>query len=415
VRRFPLERLEAELEYVVGRGASQIFVLDSTFNQDVRRAKTILRLVARKARHVHCHFEVRHELLDAEQARLFAGLTCSLQIGLQSADPEVAGNVGRRFRRADFVAKIGLLNEAGCIFGFDFIYGLPGDTLARFREGLDFALSLYPNHLDIFPLSVLPGTALAARAAKLRLDHLPGPPYTLQASPTFPAADMAAARRLGGACDIFYSRGKAVAWFNGILAALRLTPVAFLDAFAAWLGERSGAELEESHYGDEEIWQLQREFLGGIFARRRVQRLLSLALDFVDYHFYYATALMAVAPRLPAKRELTRHDLLRRPLARATAARLATFSYEILDLLEAGEPDLPACAASLRPVGSYAVIYPRAGEVCTESLAEPYYRLLERLDGTTPAGRVAATLAIPADEAREFLHFAAAEGIVTLG
>lgn len=415
VRRFPLERLEAELEYVVRRGASQIFVLDSTFNQDVRRAKTILRLVARKARHVHCHFEVRHELLDEEQARLFAGLTCSLQIGLQSADPEVASNVGRKFRRADFAAKIMLLNEAGCIFGFDLIYGLPGDSLARFREGLDFALSLYPNHLDIFPLSVLPGTALAGRADRLRLVHLPGPPYTLLESPTFPAADMAAARRIGAACDVFYSRGKAVAWFNGILAALRLAPVAFLEAFADWLRKESGAEFEEAQYRDEEIWQLQREFLGEVFVKRRVRRLLPLALDFVGYHYHYAAALMAVAPQLPTKREVARHDLLRRPLVRATAARLASFSYEILDLLETGEPDLKACAASLQPVGSFAVIYPRGGEVCTESLAELYYRLLERLDGTTPAGRIAASLGLPDDEAREFLHFACSEGIVTLG
>jgi hypothetical protein len=414
VRRFPLERLEAELEYVVGRGASQIFVLDSTFNQDVRRAKTILRLVARKARHVHCHFEVRHELLDAEQARLFAGLTCSLQIGLQSADPEVAGNVGRKFRREDFAAKIALLNEAGCIFGFDLIYGLPGDTLARFREGLDFALSLYPNHLDIFPLSVLPGTALAGRATRLGLVHLPGPPYTLLESPTFPAADMAEARRLGAACDIFYSRGKAVAWFNGIAAALRLSPVALLERFAAWLEKKDGAGFEESRYSDEEIWRLQRAFLGELFGTRRTQRLLPLALDFVDYHYHYAAAVMAVAPRLPSKRELARHDLLRRPLARAESARLVTFSYEILDLLETGEPDLAACAASLHPAGSFAVIYPRAGEVCTESLAEPYFRLLKRLDGTTTASRIAADLTIPAEEARDFLHFAVAEGIAVL-
>jgi hypothetical protein len=65
-------------------------------------------------------------------------------------------------------------------------------------------------------------------------------------------------------------------------------------------------------------------------------------------------------------------------------------------------------------VGSFAAIYPRGGEVATESLAEPYYRLLERLDGVTPADRIAADLAIPPDEAREFLEFAVAEGIVII-
>jgi hypothetical protein len=40
---------------------------------------------------------------------------------------------------------------------------------------------------------------------------------------------VAAARQLAAACDIFYSRGKAVAWFNGIVAALRLTPASILE------------------------------------------------------------------------------------------------------------------------------------------------------------------------------------------
>lgn len=59
--------------------------------------------------------EVRHELLDKEQAQLFAkrGLTCSVQIGLQSADPAVAGGVGRVFDREDFRRKVMLLNDSG--------------------------------------------------------------------------------------------------------------------------------------------------------------------------------------------------------------------------------------------------------------------------------------------------------------
>ncbi|MFA6823442.1 MAG: radical SAM protein, partial [Geobacter sp.] len=180
VRRYPLERLEAELEYLVARGAAQVFALDSTFNTEKKRAKSLLRLIRDRAPGVHFHFEVRHELLDKEQAQLFAELTCSLQIGLQSADPAVAGGVGRTFDREDFRRKVMLLNDSGATFGFDLIYGLPGDTLDRFREGLNFALSLYPNHLDIFPLSVLPGTAVSNKAASIGLQHLPEPPYTLQ-------------------------------------------------------------------------------------------------------------------------------------------------------------------------------------------------------------------------------------------
>ena len=64
--------------------------------------------------------------------------------------------------------------------------------------------------------------------------------------------------------------------------------------------------------------------------------------------------------------------------------------------------------------GSWAAIYPAHGEVCTESLIRPYYRLLEALDGKQSSGQVAARLNIPADDALEFLQFALAEGMVVV-
>ena len=161
VRRFGMERIADELSWFVHNGVAQIFVLDSTFNQDKERAGAILSLIAREAPHIHFHFEVRSEFIDKKQARLFSAITCSLQIGLQSCRPDILKNVNRSFSKADFIRRITLLNEAGAIFGFDLIYGLPGDTLEGFRESLEFALSLYPNHLDIFPLALLPGTRLA--------------------------------------------------------------------------------------------------------------------------------------------------------------------------------------------------------------------------------------------------------------
>jgi radical SAM superfamily enzyme YgiQ (UPF0313 family) len=412
VRSFPMERLEAELDYLVRHGASQVVVLDSTFNLDGRRAKVLLQLIRKKALHVHFHFEARAELLDAEQARLFGELKCSLQIGLQTADPGVSRFVRRPLDRRDFAKKIGLLNQEGVVFGFDLIFGLPGDSLTRFRETLDFALGLYPNSLAIFPLAVLPGTVLASRSAELQLRYLPDPPYILLESPSFPADDMQWAKRLGDACDIFYTRGRSVAWFNGIVAALRMTPAGFLESFSRWLEKKGQIDCTEKDYQDEDIHQLQREFLTEIFAKRKIPHLLALALDLVAYHYHYSMTLLAVPPRLLSRRELSRIDFLGRPLIVAASTRLAVFSYEILDLLDAGEPDLPYLCGRLRASGSFAAIYPHSGEIATESLAEPYFRLLERLDGTTPAHSIAASLVIPLDEVREFLEFAVAEGIV---
>ena len=99
----------------------------------------------------------------------------------------------------------------------------------------------------------------------------------------------------------------------------------------------------------------------------------------------------------------------------APTARLTAFHYEILEILEAGVPDVRGFSDSLQQAGSWAVIYPTAQGVFTESLGEAYFRLLEGLDGATPAGDAAARLGIPITETRLFLEFALTEGILEYG
>ncbi|MDA8430915.1 MAG: radical SAM protein, partial [Geobacteraceae bacterium] len=367
--------------------------------------------IGKIAPRIHFHFEVRNEFIDREMAGLFARITCSLQIGLQSADPQVLKQVGRTFRQSDFISRTMLLNESGAVFGFDVIYGLPGDTLPGFRRSLDFALGLYPNHLDIFPLAILPGTALAARSDASGLKHLPAPPYTLISSPTFTAADMQKAQNLALACDIFYTRGRAVAWFIGVLDPLGMPPSEFLQQFGDWLARERGGNLNETELSDGQIWQMQRTFLSRLFSPKRLRRFLPAVLDLVDYHYHYAAALMSPPPATPRQIPAAR-QLLELALRQTPTTRSARFHYEILEILEAGAVDVRGFSDRLQRSASWAIIYPTPKGVCTESISEAYFRLLECLDGTKPAGSVAACLGIPDREVAEFLEFAVQEGIV---
>jgi len=412
VRRFSLVRIEAELRHFAAHGVSQIFVLDSTFNQDLRRAKTILRLIRNIAPDIHFHFEVRSEFLDKELAGLFARITCSLQIGLQSSNPDVLAQVGRSFSQNDFSAKVGLLNDSGAVFGFDLIYGLPDDTLAGFCTSLDYALSLYPNHLDIFPLAVLPGTRLFQRGSELALQWLNTPPYTLIATKEFTAADMAAAARLAAACDIFYTRGRAVAWFNSVTHVLKLTPSQFFQLFADWLLRKDLPNLVESDFDDNEIWQMQREFLTQLFTPKQLKRFLHLVLDLVDYHHCYAVALLAEPPA-PTRKLVSGKELLSMSFRLAASTQVIRFHYEIQELIECGSTDIRWMQAHFSPSGSQAVIYPHDGQVCTESLDGIYIELLKEIDAGVTVGTIIKKLGLSRHDAEEFLLFAHQEGIIT--
>jgi hypothetical protein len=413
VRRLPLARVEAELKHFAACGVRQVFVLDSTFNQDLPRAKTILRLIEKLAPQIHFHFEVRSEFLDRELAQLFGSVRCSLQIGLQSADAAVLKNVGRSFQRDDFVKKVGLLNQSGAVFGLDLMIGLPGDTLEGFRQSLDFALRLYPNQLDLFPLAVLPGTKLAARAAAFKLQHLLAAPYTVTSTPTLSALELAQALELAHACDIFYSRGKAVAWFNGVVKALGESPSAFLAAFAAWLKPACGGKLPEpAACNEEQIWQWQRAYLARRFSGK-LQRQQSIVLDLLDYHYHYAQALQSAPPdALPDAAELQGNRLFDSVWRLAPSTRIVEFQHDILALLEAGEPQPKRFAELFAPERCPALIFPTAGGVHTEPLDPSLIRLLRQLDGQTTVGALIARLKLDRRTTGEFLRIAAQAGVI---
>ena len=249
IRRVPMARVEAELRLFEACRVSQVFVLDPTFNYNRKQAKEVLRLIQRLAPEIHFFFEIRSEFLDRELAQLFAAVKCTLQIGLQSAHAEVLRNIGRNLDPADFRGKILLLHQAGASYGFDLIYGLPGDTLEGFQASLDFAMELMPNHLDIFRLSVLPGTRLRATAPGFGLRFQPDNPYLVQGAPGFEGPDLDRAERLARACDLFYNQGRAVPWFALLLSALPMTPAECFERFADYLDRVPAGDITNQQCG----------------------------------------------------------------------------------------------------------------------------------------------------------------------
>ncbi len=167
VRKFPMARIEKELDLFAQKKVPQVFVLDPTYNADKTRAIQLLKMIKEKTPDTFYYFEARAEFIDKELASYFAKIPCALQIGLQTADENVARLVNRPFNLKNFTKKINILNETGIVFGLDVIYGLPGDTFAGFKNSVNYAVSLYPNNLEIFCLSVLPGTTIFDDAEKL--------------------------------------------------------------------------------------------------------------------------------------------------------------------------------------------------------------------------------------------------------
>ncbi|MCS7179212.1 MAG: radical SAM family heme chaperone HemW [Anaerolineae bacterium] len=90
-----------------------------------------------------------------------------LSLGVQSAHADELHLLGRQHTWEDAMKAVADARAAGLEnVNLDLIYGLPGQTLARWKETLEAALSLDPDHLSLYALTVEEGTPLEEQVVR---------------------------------------------------------------------------------------------------------------------------------------------------------------------------------------------------------------------------------------------------------
>ncbi len=278
VRTYDLNRIERELDYLIEQEISRIFVLDPTFNMTRNRTIEILELLIRKSDPaMHYTFEIRAELLDSRTASLFGELHCSLQIGLQSSNTGVLNTINRSFEPDLFSRKIGLLQKHNVVFGLDLIIGLPGDTCESFFDSVDYAVGCRPSNIDIFLLSLLPGTEVYDKRDTFALQYQSDSPYELIESTTMNEKDILKALKVKHGCDIFYTKGNAVMWFHHIVETLQMKASQFFLLFDQF--------MENEKISDEDdTYRIQDMFITYMFKKEKKEHLLPVILSYIEMH-----------------------------------------------------------------------------------------------------------------------------------
>ena len=92
-----------------------------------------------------------------------------VSIGMQSGVQSVL-NTLERTHNPDNVAKaFEIVKTLGFGTSLDLIFGAPGETLEQWRESLEAAIALSPDHLSAYSLIVEPGTKLARQIGSMEL------------------------------------------------------------------------------------------------------------------------------------------------------------------------------------------------------------------------------------------------------
>ncbi|RKH26849.1 radical SAM protein [Corallococcus sp. AB018] len=183
-RDLPMARLEKEIELFVRSGVDDIAVLDPLFNlgdHALTVLRTFRRLGYRGRLSLQCHFST----LDDEFLHACEGLDVRLEFGLQTIHEKEARAVERVNHLEKVVEGIRKLHARSTPFEVSIIFGLPEQTLASFRQTIDFCLRRQVPVLKAFPLMLLRGTQLERERARWGLEENDAPIPSVIRSHTF--------------------------------------------------------------------------------------------------------------------------------------------------------------------------------------------------------------------------------------
>ncbi len=168
-QRALLSQMKSMLPKLRGRTVDTIYFGGGTPSYyGEKRLREILGYLQRHlsvARGAEITVECNPDTVDPRSlARLRKAGVNRISLGMQSADEEQLRCVhrphdpGQVFRAVEDIRAARIDN-----LSLDLIYGLPGQTMASWRDTLETALSLRPDHLSCYGLKVEDGTPLARR------------------------------------------------------------------------------------------------------------------------------------------------------------------------------------------------------------------------------------------------------------
>ena len=158
--------LEAALPLIWGRPVHSIFIGGGT--PSLFSPESIDQLLsgirARVPLEPNCEItlEANPGTFEKDRFRAFrsAGVN-RLSVGVQSFNDNYLKTLGRVHDRAQAIAAVEEAAQAFDTFNLDIMYALPGQGLADLKEDMATALTLAPQHISIYQLTIEPNTYFA--------------------------------------------------------------------------------------------------------------------------------------------------------------------------------------------------------------------------------------------------------------
>jgi radical SAM superfamily enzyme YgiQ (UPF0313 family) len=154
-----------ELEWLYKeKGVRKFYFVDEQFTFDNSRAKQICRDIIQREMKIEWLVNSRVDRVTTELLHLMKQAGCiSIAFGIESGSDAILRRIHKGTRSQTALAAIRMAKAAGIRVKTSWIVGLPG-TFEEQMESIDLMQAMEPNHIDVFLLTIYPGTPLWHRA-----------------------------------------------------------------------------------------------------------------------------------------------------------------------------------------------------------------------------------------------------------
>lgn len=254
VRYFDMERVKADLTYLIDNGAKLIKFVDRTFNIKREYAMEIFQFLIDNHRGCVFQFEItadimRPEVLDFLAEHAPPGIF-RFEIGVQSTNDETNLAVKRRQNWTKLVRTVTKVKESGKIDQhLDLIAGLPHEDYNRFRQTFNDVFALRPEELQLGFLKMLRGTGLRLNAEKYGYVYMDRAPYEMLGNDLLPFEDIVRIKRVEDVLEKYWNAHRMDRTMEYLTQTAYPSPFDFFQKFGDYWEERGwqriGHQLED--------------------------------------------------------------------------------------------------------------------------------------------------------------------------
>lgn len=217
VRFLNLDRVKAELDFLVQKKVSLVKFVDRTFNCSSKFAMSIWEYLIELDTDTAFHFEISADILSDEQIKLLSRAQkgkFQFEVGVQTTNDKILRNINRFIKYDEIKNQVLKVSEHENIKQhLDLIAGLPGEDFESFKKSFNDIYSINPDEIQLGFLKVLKGSPMEEEAESWGIVYSPYPPYEVLKTNHISYDEVILLKRAEEMVDKYYNSHK----FNNII------------------------------------------------------------------------------------------------------------------------------------------------------------------------------------------------------